>query len=198
MKTKNVAFSGINPNETLKWEDIFEQEYNDAGQLILVSKEKFSHEDDDFRFDYHYAINAVDMYFFTADASVPFIKIDLLIVPDARYWNDELIADVAKELGMENASKEDIISSINVSDAISHIATVTTGKDTVKYDVEKYEDGFYDILDNEDVVNKLNAVASVIPVVDSFRGFSLDREWNGIGTTGWDTIKWVLNGGDLF
>lgn len=31
-----------------------------------------------------------------------------------------------------------------------------------------------------------------VECMDSLRGFFLDRAWNAIGTTGWDTIDYLL------
>lgn len=47
-------------------------------------------------------------------------------------------------------------------------------------------------------MDSLDDVASVVEVVDSFRGFYIDKPWNRIGTTGWDTLKHNVNGETLF
>jgi hypothetical protein len=33
-------------------------------------------------------------------------------------------------------------------------------------------------------------------MVDSMRGFYLDRQWNQIGTNGWDVLNEMVNGKD--
>ena len=64
-------------------------------------------------------------------------------------------------------------------------------------DDEDNDDGYYYILDNEDVVEQLNACASVFNAMNSMRGFHLDRAWNMIGTTGWDVLRDAIMGEDM-
>lgn len=50
----------------------------------------------------------------------------------------------------------------------------------------------YEQVKHEDVDEKLTGAMCAVECMDSLRGFFLDRAWNAIGTTGWDTIDYLL------
>lgn len=55
------TFDGMEIGTVTSWEDSFTEEYNDDGQLTLLSKKAFHHEEPELDFNYRYVITAVDM-----------------------------------------------------------------------------------------------------------------------------------------
>ena len=167
------SFIGYTPYKTTPWQDTFDTYYNDDGSLVLVSKEIFISEEDDGipAFKYHYVINAFDSYVY--GSSDHYIAIEL--------WMVIALADPESIDSLEQCG-------------------VRLGYETVDYDTENIPSGWYDyyynVLDNQEVIEYIDVAASVLPSVDSTRGFYLDRPMNQIGTTGWDLLRQVTTGSD--
>lgn len=46
------------------------------------------------------------------------------------------------------------------------------------------------------ITDKLNDIATVVDTIDAMRGFYLDKAWNRMGTTGWDSLHEMVEGKD--
>lgn len=193
---ENKSFSGFRTAITSDWKEKFDELYNDDGQAVFVSKNVFHHEDE-MSFDYRYIINAIDMYSATGWAEGSnYISIRLYIMPEVSYWSDKALKDAAKLNGWENESIDALKEMLNAQDAISCGYIILCGDDAVYFDEKEYEDGFYDVLDNPEVIEKMNVIASAMEMIDACRGYAIDAAWNLLGTTGWDTLEEVLKGKD--
>jgi len=49
-----------------------------------------------------------------------------------------------------------------------------------------------ELVPNELATDKVLEAMNAIEAIDTMRGLYLDRPWNMIGTTGWDTIEYAL------
>lgn len=194
-----VNFGGWSTAEQLKdWEQAFDVEYNDDGELILASKETFKHDEPESNlvFEYKYCIDVMDIYSRTGDSSCNNIVMNMYLIPLAKYWNDKAIESVKRMNGWDDYSDEQCMNEICMSDAIQNGSCILMEQDSVSYDVEENDEGFYDVLDNADVVEKLNVAATIFEASDHLRGFKLDCYQNRIGSTGWDKLEEILNGKD--
>ena len=183
-----VSFDGWTTENVIDWEEKFEEEYNDDGELILVSKETFTNEEDEDlpAFEYKYVIRCWDLPRYGSDDNS--ISVELFMAPLPKYYNKETLNKLIKYFGYESA--EDIWFGECIDECSVKIAD-----EYISYD-ENDKEGFYDVLDNNEVVNTLNAIASVLNEIDTFKAFKLDAAWNFIGTTGWDTLRETLLGED--
>lgn len=188
------AFSGIEIGTVIPWQEHFVQEYNDDGELKLLSKQTYRHEEEGLTFDYRYVITATDLRRTSGEGSD--IYIELYLTPEPKDWCEASLISAATAYGWEKEPKEEILQKMRPQDAIENGYAVLFGRDSVKYDPEVYDEGFYDVLGNEDVVKKINAAASLVQFYDYTRGFGLDKYQNRIGSTGWDTLDECLNGKD--
>lgn len=196
--TPQTSFSGWTVQSRIPWTEVFEESYNDDGELLLTSKKTYKHEDDpDLKpFTYKYVVNAIDLYKRTGDPGYAMVDVRLYLVPEPKYWTGEALKSIASLYGMENKTDEELHNNFQVTDAISNGMAVEMGKDAVWYDLEKNDEGFYDVLECPGVTALLDGAASVLDEVDGMRGFHIDAEWNALGSTGWDTLRYVLGGED--
>ena len=67
------TFDGMEIGTVAPWEDNFTEEYNDDGQLTLLSKAVFHHKEPGLDFDYRYIITAVDMCRAAGEGSIVWI-----------------------------------------------------------------------------------------------------------------------------
>lgn len=170
-----------------KWSDLFEEYYNDGGELISFSKEVYEHGfdfEDDYKFKYRLCIKAMAMSEFLAEDEDGYndVHIELLIVPLPEYLNDKVKNDIADCMGAEE---------INVCDIVSYGGCPYLDNDTLTLNDNEE---FCDITENEDVVRMLDACATVCDSINSLRGFYLDRAFNMLGSTGWDLLADMING----
>ena len=179
------SFGGWEPSQIIDWKEKFEIEYDDDGQLTLVSKETFKHEDDDIPdFEYKYAIRCWDLYRFGSDEHTISIELFMVVLP--QYWCKKKQEELAKQYDYINFDK------IWFEDLIEY--GVRVGDEYVNYNEDE---DYYHILDNTEVVKVINICASVFHAIDKMRGFVLDRVWNMLGTTGWDVLREVLEDKDM-
>ena len=91
------------------------------------------------------------------------------------------------------------------SDVTSSGVLPNMGDEYINYDPEQIpedENGnrwynyHYHLTDNKDFVQVLNVAATILDDVNVFRGFRMDRVWNDIGSTGWDSLRHLLLGED--
>ena len=183
-----VNFDGWTTEHIIDWKEKFEEEYNDDGQLILVSKETFANEKDEDlpAFEYKYVIRCWDLPRFGSEDNS--ISVELFMTPLPKYYNKETLNRLLSYSGYTS------IDDLWFEDYLDGCA-VRIADEYINYD-ENNEEGFYNVLDNEEIVNTLNAIASVLDAVDRFKAFKLDASWNYIGTTGWDTLREILLGED--
>ena len=160
------------------WSEKFEQLYDNDDETLYVSKEQFHHdEDDDFKFDYKYVVRFVDYSQYTDYDKIGY---ELLMVVMPNSLHKSQIEELAKQFGEDFDPKQ-----IDLRDVIDCLtASVAFGRGEI---------------DNWDEVdNELLKIAHVFDVMDRFRGFSLDKYVNRIGTTGWDVLAHATKGEDLF
>lgn len=178
--------------EAVKIEEIFEEVYNDDGNLFLVSNKEFHHEEEGLDFYYRYGIEAIDMDSHTGDATND-IYISLHMIPSPKSLN----ADVQNDL-MDNAglTLEELLDDdkYTMMDIMSEDLTVKMLEES--HQGEPEEDR-YDLLSIEHVRDKIEAIGALYESVDALRGFHLDKSWNRVGSSGWDTINSAINGTDI-
>lgn len=160
------------------WSEKFEQLYDNDEETLYVSKEQFHHDEDDgLRFDYKYVVRFVDYSQYTDSDKIGY---ELLMVVMPKSLHKSQIEELAKQFGEDFDPKQ-----IDLRDVIDCLtASVAFGRGKI---------------DNWDEVdNELLKIAHVFDVMDRFRGFSLDKYVNRIGTTGWDVLAHATRGEDLF
>lgn len=184
-----ISFGGWSTENVIDYKEKFDVIYDDDGQLILESKEIFSHTDDDDMpdFEYKYMVRCWDLPRFGSEDNS--ISIELFMVPLPKYLCEDKTNRIMRDFDVD--SVDDIY-----IDWCLDYCVVRFADEYVDYD-EDNDDGYYYILDNEDVVEQLNACASVLDAMDRMRGFHLDAAWNMIGTTGWDVLRDAIMGEDM-
>ena len=172
------------------WLDLFEEYYNDGGELVAFSKEVYEHGfdfEDYYQFKYRLCIKVMAMSEFIAEDEEGYndVYFELSLVPLPEYRNPTIKDEIADCMGVEK---------IDVYDIVSYGGCPYLDRDTLTLN-----DGveIYDITENEDVVRMLDACATVCESINSLRGFYLDRAFNMIGSTGWDLLDNLINGEDF-
>lgn len=191
-----VSFNGWQPSNTeqiVAWKENFDEIYNDAGQLALVSKDVFQSDTDGNLpcFKYRYVIKVEDEQGLGADQKV--IDIRLLICPLKEYWNPDTLKIVVDDNDWlyEDAADTEVLPVIGLEQINYTDEDVPPDENG-----NKWYDYFYNVLDNPKVNELLDVISTVLQPMDSMRGNSLDQIWNQLGNTGWDLLEYILNGKD--
>ena len=185
-------FAGVSAYvEEVDFNKHFEEYYNKPYQVVYFSKKTFKHEEEDLTFNYKYAIVVTDTRVYTGDDDAP-IVVELMLVPS---FND--LAEANKEnIRDYNGYGDDEISEEWVwMDVLDYSFAVKMGGESIDNPNEDIRDEW---INSEPIQSILESVVAVYESVDSLRGFYLDRAWNMIGTTGWDTLNNAINNEPLF
>lgn len=182
---------GFNKEHMQNWKDKFDViEYGDS--LALVSKEQFNHgEDEGFMngLKYRYVVigENVDYGMTVKDENgeeVPADYYALYLEPEIDQVADNTIQAVAELYGLEDRPMEELRQEITDVDLAKEGYGVFLG--SINRKSLTYEDG--EIWDSE----TLNGFATVMGMIDSLRGFYLDRPQNRFGMTGWDWLEMTV------
>ena len=184
-------FGGVSTYlEEVNVEEHFEERCNDAGYLFLLGKKEFQHEEEGLNFKYRYAIRVLDLEELSGEEGAP-ILIELLLVPSPESLCEKAIEDVGESFDW---GRGDLLIECKYWDIAEYSYAVRMLEDSIKGVTEDK----YDLLELEPVKAKIEALVAVYEAVDGMRGFYLDRAWNLIGTTGWDTLNNAINNEPLF
>lgn len=180
MKNK-MEFDGmaIDVNNVQDVEENFEEWYGD--EVIYISKEEYTHEEEDLNFKYKYIIEVLDMEYLTGESGVKDIVL-LHLVVSPEFITKDIYNDILYTIGMEEEENYEL----SYLDVKEHGLSVTMAD-------EELEDKSEELLKN-----KVNTIASLTKSIDGMRGFYLDKPWNAIGSNGWSTVEHMINGEDLF
>ena len=143
----------------------FNEIYFEDDNAFFESKETFTHEEENLTFNYKYAIEAVQ-----CEGKIYY---GLYLVPCADSLNKDKRSSVADCCGVDEDE-------ITIYDISSYGCNGCMGTEVV--DNEYIEDTY------------LDKIASVCGIIDSLRGFYLDKPQNRIGTSGWDMLDDYING----
>jgi hypothetical protein len=185
-------FGGVSTYvEEVNVEEHFEEFYNKTYQVVYFSKKTFRHEEEDLTFNYKYAIVVTDVQFYSGDGDAP-ISVELMLVPsfyDLTEENKENIRDY-NGYGDDEISEEQMW-----MDVLDYSYAVKMGEESIDNPTDDIRDEW---IESEPIKALIESAVAVYEAVDRMRGFYLDRAWNMIGTTGWDTLKNAINGEKLF
>lgn len=166
-----ITIFGITTDKQFSWTEKFEESSWSDEERYFESKEVFEHIDDDFSFKYKYIIDVAERCW---DRKEDFaVSLELVILPESCYDLD----GVAEFSGI---SEEDV-----------------TWWDLLMYGGHSVNFGTT-ICEESEIEETLTKIANVFESMDGLRGFFLDKAWNRIGSTGWDTILHAVLGDDLF
>lgn len=185
-------FGGVSTYlEEVNVEEHFEEYYNNNDRVVYFSKKTFRHEEEDLTFNYKYAIVVTDVQFYSGDGDAP-ISVELMLVPsfyDLTEENKENIRDY-------NGYGDDEISEKWLwMDVLDYSFAVSMGEESIDNPTDDIRDEW---VESELIKALIESAVAVYEVIDSTRGFYLDRAWNMIGTTGWDTLNNAINNEPLF
>ena len=157
------------------WSDKFELVYDNDDETLYQSKETFHHDEDDgFRFDYKYCVKFVDCREYEGKG----IGYELLLTVMPKSLHKSHIEKLCKDYDITPDR-------IEIRDVIDEVSAI------VRFG--------YDLCDEWDEVDDiLLRIAHVFEFMDRMRGFYIDKYWNVIGSTGWDTLSHATKGTDLF
>lgn len=178
-------FGGVSAYvEEVKVEEHFEERYNDAGYLFLLGKKEFQHEEEGLNFKYRYAIRVLDLEELSGEEGAP-INIGLWLIPSPESLCEEIRESMISTIGDEDIDYFDVAEyGISVRMADEYLEGIKEDK--------------YNLYDIEAIRERIEAITATYESVNSLRGFYLDRIWNRMGVTGWDTLNNAINNEPLF
>ena len=185
-------FAGISMNvEEVDFEKHFEEFYNNDERVVYFSKKTFKHEEEDLIFSYRYAIVVTDVGAYTGEDDAP-IVVELMLVPDFKNLTEENKESIRSYNGYDDDGENDEWFWMDVLD---YSFAVEMGVESIDNPTDDIRDGW---IESEPIRAILESIGAIYEVVDSTRGFNLDRAWNIFGTTGWDTLRNAVLGEELF
>lgn len=184
-------FAGISTYmEKVDFDEHFEEYYDSDDRAVYFSKKTFKHEEEDLTFNYKYAIVVTDVGVYTGDDAP--IVVELLLVPS---FND-LTEDNKNNIRYCYGYGDDEISEKWLwVDVLDYSFAVKIGEESIDNPSKDVRDEW---IESEPIKDILESVVAVYEAVDSQRGFYLDKAWNRIGTTGWDTLRNAINNESLY
>lgn len=192
----NISFLGftpINPTQIISYEDKFDVLHDDAGQMLLITKKTYSTEADENipAFRYKYILNCMDAYALGSEEH--YIAVQCLLCPLIEYVKANVLDSITDdpEWYYNDAGTSGILP--NLGDEYINYDPKDIPPDEYR---NRWDDYYYHLTDNKEFLQTLNVAATVIDNADAMRGFSFDKTWNGLGTTGWDLLEALLVGTD--
>lgn len=180
---KHEIFGWSFDHEPKKLDDLFDCVRDADDEVIYESKQTYEHREEGLNFDYKFVIRAENAYELTGEPEDENVwHMEMLLVPTI----DSLLPKRQKDL--QDMVGED--GEPNIIDLIDDGSYVRFGFEAVKVDPDKG----YDAVMNP----KYDEVASVVDIMNSMRGFYLDKPWNRIGSTGWDMLNDLVGNGKSF
>lgn len=187
MMKPNREFAGVSTyEEKVNIEEHFEELYNDDGQLTLVSKKDFLHEEEGLTFKYKYLINGMDIRGFTGEMDAP-VMIELVLVPSFSDLSEEARISLGETYDWDEEMADELWRYKDIAD---YGYGVTMGSESF---IPEEDEDLYNLMDSKKVVELVESACAIYEAIDNMRGFYMDRPWNMIGTTGWDTIGNALD-----
>lgn len=188
-----LGFTPVNPKQIIPYEDKFDILHDDAGQMTLITKKTYSTEADENMpaFEYKYILNCMDMYALGSENHT--IAIECFLCPLVEYVKANALNNITDDLYYY------------YYDASTSGALPKLGEEYIDYDLKyippdkygnRWYNYYYHLINNTDFHQTLNVAATVLDNADMMRGFSFDRAWNEIGSTGWDLLESLLVGTD--
>lgn len=179
---RNIKFGGVEANEKAKsFSRLFDTicDFDDAS--YYESKKTYRHEEYGFTFDYKMVVRVE--YFYEMSGEEEFkdkMFFELLMVPTKECFNKDKLESIAHSSCVE-------VEDVNNYDIVSYGCGAALATEMV---------GGIKSWRSKKITNKLNDIATVLETIDSLRGFYLDKAWNRIGTTGWDSLHEMVSGTD--
>jgi len=186
-------FGGVSAYmEKVDFDEHFEEYYNNnADRIVYFSRKTFRHEEEDLTFNYKYAIVVTDVGAYTGDGYDP-IVVELLLVPSFNDLTEENKNNIRDCYGYGD---DEISEKWLWMDVLDYSFAVKIGEESVSNPSEDERDEW---INSEPIKAILESAVAVYEVVDSLRGFYLDKAWNRIGTTGWDILNNAIKNESLY
>lgn len=179
-----ISFEAAQKMELL---DKFEELYNDDGFAIFQSKKTYHSNDETYKpFDYKLIIRATALGQFIGEGEEGHndVHIELSMCPLPEFLSEKAANEIKDSMGVDKLTVYDIVEYGRCPELESDTVTITD------------DDDAYNILDVDTAKEKLDCAATAAEVLNSIRGFSLDKPWNLISNTGWDLLDELINGVD--
>lgn len=167
-----LDFGGMTVVTDSRARELFETVYDSGEEQIYETKEVFQHEEEGLNFKYTYAVRVIDWGYATGEPEYEnqfLVELQLVVHPDS--LSEELAGSIMDCCGL--AEDE-----FNVMDIISH------GGGSVPM--------AHELVNEEYLEDMIDSAMGVTRAIDGMRGFFLDKPWNRIGTTGWDTVHYAV------
>lgn len=146
--------------------------YEGDGETFYQHKKTFVSEEEELPFEATYLVKVMDVYKLTGDKEfkgVNDVEVEFVILPNS--LSKPIAESIRDSVG---TSEED---EIYIEDIITH------GGASVRFAIETVRE--------EEVECKVLEAMNAVEFLNDFRGFYLDKPWNGLGTNGWDVIRYA-------
>lgn len=180
---RKIEFGGVSTTSRAKsFNRKFDTICEYDSESYYESKKTYKHEEDGFTFDYKYVVRVEDFYELSGDEEFKDkLNFELFMVPTKDSFCDCKLEQIAKSSCVE-------LDEVNNYDIVSYGCGAGLGSEMVS-GIKSWK--------SRKITDKLNDIATVVDTIDAMRGFYLDRAWNRMGTTGWDSLHEMVNGTDM-
>ena len=176
-----IIFAGVHTKHITDYKNILELCYEGDDYIYFRTKKVYTYEDKQMCFDYRYVVCCLllDEH---DDCDINHVMaITMAVEPE--HVNFEVLYSTAFAYGLEETDYMP-----NCVDIVRESATPMIFLD------EGISLEFQPWFEQDIFVNKINAASAIIETIDAQRTFYLDKVWNRMGTTGWDSLRYYLYG----
>ncbi len=174
-----------NNTEKINREDFYEIEYGGVEDILFFSKKKYQFPEpvNNKPFFYTYCVMVTNMYEITSAEDYkdePYF-IEVLMIPLFKSLHSSKQKEIIEHFNLDDEEYKEFLEEYKNS-SIAYLSDVATYQYAVR--VAKEE-----AVSEKDLDFKIDSALFFLDMWDRMSGFYLDRSWNMIGTTGWDSIK---------
>jgi hypothetical protein len=170
-------------NQPADYNDVLELCYEGDDHIYFRTRKVYTYEDSQVFFKYRYVVYCSLIDEVQDGCPNHIIVIEMAIEPE--YINFGVLYDMAYGYGLEGTDYTP-----NCVDIMRESG----------YPIKFIEEGinleFKPWLEQDAFVNKINIASAIIDTIDEMRSSYLDKAWNKAGTTGWDSVNYLLYGID--
>jgi len=167
------TFDGNSAQKQKDYRDVFELIYDNDDDIYFQTKKTYLHEEEGLNFKYKYLVSCHYREFEDENDNNHLLQLSMIV--------DEFsLADEVKEYILGGDEYE-----ITNVDIFENTFPIPFGYEEIRLEFKEW-------LEQPLLIDKLNTISVLMDMFDGIRGFWLDRVWNGIGSTGWDSIKYCI------
>jgi len=176
-----LSFADVHTDHVADYKNILELCYEGDEHIYFCTKKVYTYEDDQMCFNYRYVVYCILLDEHEGCNFNHVIAISMAVEPE--HVNFDVLYNAAYAYGLEG------------TDYMPDCVDIARESGTpMRFLEEGISLEFRPWFEQDVFINKINAASAIIGTIDAQRTAYLDKVWNKMGTTGWDSLRYYLYG----